>query len=166
MNNLEKNAKMSNLYMKVAQAILSATIIGFSYSSLFIVSQTLSEPNPISDTNSQRKKIVNHTSSNGEEVTSCEQSIHIFDQSLYLALQDESSLIIVIRPGKDEKKKVASVRMSILENLCQARNNKHSCIIATGTQTDGLGSANFYVKGNLYDVAYYEKNTSSFCHRP
>lgn len=152
--------------MKMLIQIVVPGIICIFFPSLFVIPQTLPESTLTLSSKSERKKLLNNNPNEKQRITSCEQSIHIFDQSLYRALEDKSSLIIIFRRGENEKNKFTNERMSILENLCRARGYEGSCAIAIGSPIDGLGRADFYVKGNLFETAYYERNTKSFCSKP
>lgn len=90
------------------------------------------------------------------------------DESLFqIVSKPNKVLLVVLRPNKKEKTKVVKSRTAIIENFCEkARGMKGKCIVSVGKQTAGLGAAEIYVEGELFDTIHYAKNASSFCVSP
>lgn len=81
--------------------------------------------------------------------------------------QDNSFLIIVVRPGKSENSmQLASKRLFNVQQYFRLRGNRigpEKLIFASGVPTKGLGQVEFYVNGQLVEVLSYPVN-GFICH--
>src|SRR5687767_15137196 len=90
--------------------------------------------------------------------TSCEVKRIILDRAFvdFQKLEDSSTLIIIIRLGFNKSKRsLALSRMQDIEKFIQFRRVTDRYVLAEGSRTNNLGSAEIYIGGILTGEFYF-----------
>lgn len=155
----------SQLFLSKSFETLVLSIIGATL--FFQLLSNTSFVGSMSDSKAQPMDTAVPLQSNIEKPSSCEDGRRFLDESLLEIVEDSKKVIIVVlRPGSNEKEKIVKTRASILENFCNTRGASDRCVISIGKTKPGLGSGDIYVNGTLFRTIHYEKSVSSFCDRP
>lgn len=101
-----------------------------------------------------------------EQPTSCEINRILLDRAFveFQRLNDDSSLIIITRPGLSERqRKLTLARGRDIEKFIHFRRVTNRYVLAEGPAISNLGSSEIYVGGTLIGTIVFARNSKLVC---